>query len=214
MQLKIQTRPWRLSVPALAALAAFLAGSPALRADWCSLRANNRSPSRRPEVQHHENARQIHESRHADIEAERRQAFYWSRCYPGMAVRGLPPGYVQTSVGAVGFYYFDGVYYQPTTAGDYAVVAPPIGAIVPQLPSGAEAIAVGPTTYYYAAGAFYLQQPNGFAVVAAPLGVNVTMLPPGAASVVINGTLYYLANNSYYQPVIQGGVTVYVAAQP
>jgi hypothetical protein len=48
----------------------------------------------------------------------------------------------------------------------------------------------------------------------APLGITVTMLPLGAAPVVIKGTLYYLANSAYYLPVMQGGVTVYVTAQP
>ena len=89
-----------------------------------------------------------------------------------------------------------------------------MGAIVPQLPSGAEAIAVDSATYYYGGWAFYLQQPTGFAVMPAPLGVTVTMLPPGAAPVVIKGVLYYLANYVYYLPVMQGGVTVYVTAQP
>jgi hypothetical protein len=149
-----------------------------------------------------------------DIEGERHQAFYWSRFYAGAAVSVLPPGYVQASVGAVGYYYYDGVYYQPTTEGNYVVVAPPVGAIVPQLPLGAEAMAVGPTTYYYAGWAFYVQQPTGFAVMPAPLGVTVTMLPPGAAPAVVKGVLYYLANDVHYLPVMQGGVTVYVTSRP
>jgi hypothetical protein len=211
MKLKFQNRSWLLSVATLAALFAF---SPALRADWGSLRANNRSPARRAEVEHRENERRVLERRHVDIEADRHHAFYWSGFYAGMAVGVLPPGYVQASVGATGYYYYDGVYFQPTTSGTYAVVAPPVGAIVPQLPSGAEAIAVGPTTYYYAGWAFYVQQPTGFAVMPAPLGVTVTMLPPGAAPVVIKGVLYYLANYVYYLPVMQGGVTVYVTAHP
>jgi hypothetical protein len=211
MKLKIQNSRWLLSVATLAALVAF---SPALRADWGSLRANNRSPARRAETEHREPDRRVIERRHVDTEADRHHAFYWSGFYAGMAVGVLPPGYVQASVGAVGYYYYDGVYYQPTTEGNYAVVAPPVGAIVPQLPSGAEAIAVGPTTYYYAGWAFYVQQPTGFAVTPAPLGVTVTMLPPGAAPAVIKGVLYYLASNVYYLPVMQGGVTVYVTAQP
>ncbi|MGO8931738.1 MAG: DUF6515 family protein [Limisphaerales bacterium] len=206
MKRKFQNRSWLLSAATLAALFAL---SPALRADWGSIRANNRSPSQRAKVEHRENER-----RHVDIEADRHHAFYWSGFCAGMTVSVLPPGYVQASVGAVGYYYYDGVYYQPTTEGNYSVVAPPVGAIVPQLPSGAEAIAVGPTTYYYAGWAFYVQQPNGFAVMPAPLGVTVTMLPPGAAPVVIKGVLYYLANDVYYLPVMQGGVTVYVTAHP
>ena len=211
MKLKLRNHPWLLSAAALAALFAF---SPALRADWGSLRANNRSPARRAEVEHREADRRVIERRHVDTEAERHHAFYWSSFYAGMAVRVLPPGYVQASVGAAGYYYYDGVYYQPTTLGNYVVVAPPVGAIVPQLPSGAEAIAVGSATYYYGGWAFYLQQPTGFEVVPAPLGITVTMLPPGAAPVVIKGVLYYLANDVYYLPVMQGGVTAYVTAHP
>jgi hypothetical protein len=101
MKLKFQNRPWLLSVATLAAL---FAVSPALRADWGSLRANNRSPSQRAKVQHREDERQIHERRHVDIEAERHHAFYWSGFYAGMAVSVLPPGYVQASAGTVGYY--------------------------------------------------------------------------------------------------------------
>jgi len=201
MKSKFQNRPWLL---AAATLAALVACSLALRADWGSIRANNRSPSQWAKADH----------RHVDIEAERHHAFYWSGFCAGMAVAVLPPGYVQVSAGGAGYYYYDGVYYQPTTSGNYAVVAPPVGAIVPQLPSGAETFAVGPATYYYAGGAFYVQQPTRFAVMPAPFGVNVTMLLPGAAPVVINGVLYYLANYVYYLPVMQGGVTVYVTAHP
>jgi len=206
MKLKFQNSPWRRSVATLAVLFALC---PALRADWGSLRANNRSPARHAEVAHRESER-----RHVDIEAERHYAFYWSGFSAGMAVNVLPPGYVQVSVGLTGYYYYDGVYYQPTTSGNYVVVAPPDGVIVPQLPSGTDAIVVGPTIYYYAGGAFYAQQPTGFAVMSAPLGVTVTMLPPGAAPVVVNGTLYYLADNVYFLPVMQAGVTVYVTAHP
>jgi hypothetical protein len=111
-------------------------------------------------------------------------------------------------------HYYDGVYFQPTTAGAYAVVAPPVSVIVPQVPNGAEAIVVGPTTYYFAGGAFYLQQPTGFAVVPAPLGVTVTGLPPGAAPVTLNGAIYYTTGSAYFRPVMQAGVTVYVTARP
>ena len=96
----------------------------------------------------------------------------------------LPVGYVQVSVGATGYYYYNGVYFPAHDRRLPNVVAPPVGVIVPQLPEGAEALVVGPTTYYCAGGAFYLQQPAGFAVVPAPLGVTVTGLPPAAAPVV------------------------------
>jgi len=203
MKARFQNRLWFLPV---AALTAFFVPLPALRADWGSVRANNRSP------EHHEAGRRVHERGHEDIEEERRQAFYWAGFSPGMAVAALPPGCAQISVG--GYYYFDGVYFQAMASGTYTVIAPPVGAVVPQLPSGAEPIAFGPTTYYYAGGAFYVQQTTGFAVLPAPLGVTVTALPPGASPVTINGQLYYLADYVYYLPGMAGGVTVYTTAHP
>jgi hypothetical protein len=126
----------------------------------------------------------------------------------------LPVGCVQVSFGGVGYYYNDGVYFRPTPAGPYAVVPPPVGVIVPQLPDGAEAVVVGQAPYYYAAGAFYVQEPTGFAVVPAPLGAVVHGLPPGATPVVIEGRVYYLGNLTYFMPMMAGGVTVYVTAHP
>ena len=202
MKIQFQNHP---SFVSMVALAAFCSFSPAVRADWGSVRANNHTP---PHPYH-----QV-EHRHVGVEQERYHAFYWSRFSAGMTVTALPQGYVQVSTGAVGFYYFDGVYYQPTTDGTYIVVAPPLGVIVPQLPSGAETMTAGPATYYYAGGAFYFQQPTGFVVVQPPLGVTITALPTGAAPVVISGVLYYLAAGAYYQPIMQGGVTVYVTARP
>lgn len=196
----------------LATLAAACAFAPALRADWGSLRANNRG-ARGPQIQRGgRTGERVLERRRLDIETERRHAFYWAGFYPGLAVGVLPPGYVQVSVGATGFYYYDGVYFRPTTTGSYAVVAPPLGVVVPQLPDGADAVVVGPTTYYYAGGAFYVQQPTGFAVVSAPLGVTVSGLPPGATPVAVNGMAYFVAGATYFRPVMQAGVTVYVTA--
>jgi hypothetical protein len=110
-----------------------------------------------------------------------------------MILRVLPVGYVQNSVGTTGYYYYDGVYFRPTTDGTYAVVAPPVGAIVPQPPNGADAIVLGSATYYYGGGAFYLQQLTGFAVVETPLGITLADLPHRAEPVVIDGVIYYVA---------------------
>src|SRR5271165_3039891 len=90
--------------------------------------------------------------------------------------------------------------------------APPVGVIVPQLPSGAEQVAGGNATYYCASGAFYLQQPTGFQVMPAPLGVVVTRLPSGATPVAVKGVLYYQAANGYYLPAMMGGVRAYTTA--
>src|ERR1035441_8764636 len=64
MKLRFKTRPWLLSVATLTAVVTF---SPALRADWGSLHANNLSPSQRAEIDHRESERRVHERRHVDI---------------------------------------------------------------------------------------------------------------------------------------------------
>jgi hypothetical protein len=104
--------------------------------------------------------------------------------------------------------YGDGFYVaQPD--GQYLVVQPPIGVVVPELPAGAIPIVVGPTTYYYLDGVFYVPQANGFAVVNPPPGIVVPSLPAGAAQAIINGTVVYQLNGLNYTPILEGGVTAY-----
>jgi hypothetical protein len=190
-------------VSAIALMFLCICGSQA-RADWASIRGNNRAEHR-----------QI-ERRHRDIDDDWSKAYYWPAFVPGMTIAALPAGFVQVSAGGTGYDFYDGVYFQPVASlsPGYVVVAPPVGAVVPQLPSGAEPVAESGTTYYYAAGAFYLQEPNGFAVMPAPLGVVVTTLPAGATPVFVKGALYYLAANVYYKPAMLGGATVYTTAHP
>jgi hypothetical protein len=139
---------------------------------------------------------------------------YWSAMAPGMVFSELPTGYVQVSAGGTGYYYFDGVFFQPVASlsGGYVVVAPPVGVVVPQVPTGAELVTVGADSYYYAGGAFYVQQPTGFAAVPAPPGAVVNAPPVGATPVSVNGAVYYEAANVYYQPVVGGvgGTTLYM----
>jgi hypothetical protein len=156
----------------------------------------------------------VEQPTHWNYEGERRHGLYWAAYAPGITFGTLPVGYVQVSVGGTGYYYYNGVYLRPTPAGPYAVVAPPVGVIVPALPEGAEGVNVGPTIYYYAGGAFYLPDPRGFAVVPAPVGAVVHELPPGATPVLIEGTIYYFGNGAYYLPMMAGGVTVYVVSIP
>ena len=131
-----------------------------------------------------------------------------------MTLGVLPSAYVQVAVGPTGYYYYNGVYFQPTPEANYAVVSPPVGVVVPQLPDGAATIVAGDKTYYYAGGAFYLQQPNGFSVVQPSVGLTVTELPPGATVATIDGTIYFMAGSTYFRPLKQEGVKVYVTAQP
>lgn len=153
------------------------------------------------------------ERRRGDFDEDRRGSYYWSRFHRGMMLNTLPEGYFQFNLGNAPYYYYGGVYYEQQPSG-YVVVAPPLGAIVPALPPGAEAIAVPGAILYYGDGAFYAQVANGFQVVQPPMGVTVAALPPDATQVYINGITYYQANGIYYQPVIQNGVVVYMTVQP
>jgi hypothetical protein len=153
--------------------------------------------------------------RRMDIDEDRRQSFFWSDYHRGMRVNRLPDGYRRIHVRNHDFFFFEGVFYDDEPSG-YEVVAPPVDADIPDLPPGAETVEVDGTVYYYAGGAFYVQQSDGsYVVVAAPIGVTVSMLPPDAVAVTINATTYYQADATYYLPVMQNGVTAYLTvAQP
>jgi hypothetical protein len=148
--------------------------------------------------------------RRMDIDADRRQSYFWSDYHAGMRIDRLPDGYRRFRVRDHDYFYFGGVYYDSGPSG-YVVCAPPVDADIPELPPGTETIQVGDTVYYYAAGAFYIQQADGsFVVVPPPMGVTVSQLPPDATSVVVNGVGYFQADGVCYQPVMQDGVTVYL----
>ncbi len=148
--------------------------------------------------------------RRMGIDEDRRQSYFWSDYHSGMRINRLPDGYRRFRLHDHDFFYFGGVYYDGDASG-YVVCAPPVDADIPELPPGTETIQLGDTVYYYAAGAFYLPQPDGsFVVVAAPLGVTVSLLPPDATSLVVNGANYFQADGVFYQPVMENGVTVYL----
>jgi len=93
-------------------------------------------------------------------------------------------------------------------------VYPPVGADVTDLPDGAIAIEAGNLVYYYAGGAFYVQQDSGFVIAPPPIGVTVPELPPGAVQVSVRGAVAYQFNGIYYQPVFVNGVTQFQTFMP
>ena len=148
--------------------------------------------------------------RRMDIDEDRKQSFFWSDYHAGMRINRLPDGYRRFEVRGHPFFYFEGVFYDDESSG-YVIVAPPVDADVPDLPPGSETVEVGGVVYYYAAGAFYIQQADGsYIIVAPPMGVTVSLLPPDAVPVVNNGTVYYQSDRTYYIPVMENGVTAYL----
>jgi hypothetical protein len=76
--------------------------------------------------------------------------------YPhiGFYLGYLPFGYYPFYFGSLQYYYYGGAFYRPYNGG-YEVVAPPVGAAVPSLPSNAQAIQIDGVQYYEASGVYY-----------------------------------------------------------
>ena len=132
------------------------------------------------------------------------------RIIRGQRIHDLPQrhfGFIYNNVNY--FYDPDGLFYQPQPDGEYVVVQPPVGAVIAALPDSVVPIQVGPTTYDYLDGVFYIAQDDSFAVVNPPPGIVVPYLPSDATTVVINGNVSYQFDGFNYQPSIQDGVTVY-----
>ncbi|OWQ86294.1 hypothetical protein CDN99_20905 [Roseateles aquatilis] len=97
---------------------------------------------------------------------------------PGYVSRGLPSGAM-----FVGnrYWYHGGVWYQPWGP-SYRVILPPIGFVVPILPSAYVSLRIGGLPYYYANGAYYaVASPGpGYVVVAPPPGADAAQPAPVA----------------------------------
>jgi hypothetical protein len=173
-----------------------------------------RHESQRPAEVRHEVVRRPEVVVHRDVEADVHRRHFWNDFSFGRRLTGLPFGFVSLRIGAVPYYYSDGIYYQPADGG-YQEVYPPVGAAVPQPPDGAVEIDAGGQTYYYAGGAFYVQRPDGtYAIAPTPIGVVVPELPPGAVQVSVRGAVAYQFNGIYYEPTFVNGVTQYETFMP
>ena len=98
------------------------------------------------------------------------------------------------------YYWYGGVFYQPYNGG-YQAITPPMGAIVPNLPSGAVSLEVGDVNYYYYAGTFFQPLNAGYQIIQAPAGAIVYNLPDGCTSVNAGGITYLQYNGAYFQPI-------------
>lgn len=64
----------------------------------------------------------------------------------GSAIDVLPRGYVSLQFGEEPLYFHDGVFFEPR-GGEFIVVGPPVGAVVPYLPGGAQWVNRGGVRY-------------------------------------------------------------------
>jgi Family of unknown function (DUF6515) len=85
----------------------------------------------------------------------------------GVRINVLPVGYSRVYVGPNPYYYNSGVYYRPySSGGGYEVTAPPLGAVVSQLPSDAKVTVIDGQKYYQVGGTFYQEEVSGNSDVA------------------------------------------------
>ncbi|HEY8780917.1 MAG TPA: DUF6515 family protein [Mucilaginibacter sp.] len=152
---------------------------------------------------------------------------YYGYPHIGFYLGFLPFGYYPFYWGDNLFYYYGGVFYSPYDNGGYQVVAPPIGAAVPDLPDNAQSIKIDGVQYYELDGVYYkvgvndkgkkiyivagkdgvlntgdnVTDPN--ADVAMPkVGDIVNQLPDDCRKVILNGKKYFVSPNGiYYEKV-------------
>ncbi len=120
----------------------------------------------------------------------------------GATFAALPAAAYAMSVAGTDYWYAGGVYYG-WDAGEYTVVAPPIGAVIPAPPPSCSTVDFGAGKTFDCGGAFYSQAPNGYRVIPPPIGAKVADLPNGAVTKTINGVTYF----SFRRRLLQAGLS-------
>jgi hypothetical protein len=130
----------------------------------------------------------------------------------GEHLRDLPVARVSIFFNSQPYFYdADGYYYQPQPDGQYVVIQPPTGAVVPYLPAGIVVIPFGGATYYYLDGVFYTQQgDNAYVVVNPPFRIIVPTLPSGATQLQFKDVVFYQFDGYNYTPIMQDGAVGYM----
>jgi len=107
--------------------------------------------------------------------------YHHDHYYPsrGFVSPGLPTGSISIGFGGGSFFFQGGVWFRPM-GGRFVVVMPPIGIVVPILPSAYTPLWIDSARYYYANGVYYTAaRDGGYAVVTPPQGAEAAQpLPP------------------------------------
>lgn len=146
----------------------------------------------------------------------------------GFVVNVLPYGFLSFNTAWGPYYYSDGFFYQPyagagTEREQYQVVDPPMGVVIPSLPSGVNTVVIDGNTYYEKNGTYYQEILQDKQVKYVVVGKNgqldtgkaqdeqpapapdpeiLDQLPNGSRGVEINGQqLYVSPDGMYYQEV-------------
>lgn len=97
---------------------------------------------------------------------------------PGISIKTLPPQHYRVPYRDSYFYFSAGIWYRPY-GGYYSVVRPPIGIIVPILPSYYTTIWFYGVPYYYANDVYYVWRPdlNAYIVTEPPAEATADPIP-------------------------------------
>jgi hypothetical protein len=154
--------------------------------------------------------------------------YNYYRPFLGFRINVLPFGYYPFYYGPNQFYYSGGLFYQQNND-NYEVVAPPVGAEVPNLPKEAQEVTINGQTYYEYKGVYYTETTSKDGktvyVVAGKDGVLNTgdaagndyqigdiidQLPEGCREVTIKDEKYFVSpDDVYYEAVVDGNKTSY-----
>jgi len=105
--------------------------------------------------------------------------YHHDRYYPapGFIAPALPRGSVIIGHGRENFFFHGGIWYRPYGS-SFRVIVPPVGLVIPILPSAYVTLQIGGVPYYYANGVYYTAVVGGPGyVVAAPPPPNVEATP-------------------------------------
>lgn len=105
-----------------------------------------------------------------DIRLERRLERHESYPRAGVSIRVLPKQHHQVHFHNRDYFYWGGIWYEPSGL-NFIVVTPPLGIVVPILPPSYDTVWWDDTPYYFANGVYYLWRPDlsGYEVVDAPV---------------------------------------------
>ncbi|RLD82469.1 MAG: hypothetical protein DRJ10_05025 [Bacteroidetes bacterium] len=119
----------------------------------------------------------------------------------GATISKLPIGSVNVTPGS-NYYYWNGIFYIPTSRSSYKIVGPIKGIRVSTLPHAKITLTVDSSIFCYYYGAFYSKQIDGtYIVVDPPVGAIVNALPKGYAIKVFDKIQYYFLDGVFYREV-------------
>jgi hypothetical protein len=91
-------------------------------------------------------------------------------------LRYLPRSHIRLVIGALDYYYVDGLFYRPYAQG-YISAQIPIGTVLTTLPQGYRVVLLGDRLYYALGGSYFVETQGGYQAIANPGATEINPLP-------------------------------------